>query len=120
MYLIVVDFEQLCVYVGGERWVGRGFLQILILLNFLNTAERRNFLLRRRRVTYRQHVTLIRRNIRPVERSIVVVRYTAAHCCENIVSLIKKFNLPMGSGVVPLGLGGEAGPPTFFEMGNFL
>ena len=109
MYLIVVDFERVCVYVGGGRWVGRCFLQMLILLNFINIAK---LLLRRGQVTYRQQVMVIRRNKRPVERSVVVARCTVSHCCENIASLIKKFNLPMGSGVVPLGPGGP--PPHIF------
>ena len=38
---------------------------------------------------------VIGRNKRPVERTVEVVRLTVAHCCENIASLIKKFNLPM-------------------------
>ena len=64
-------------------------LHILILINFLNIAERRSFL-------YRQHVMVIARNKRPVERSVVVIRRTVAHCCESIALLIKKFNLSMG------------------------
>ena len=66
-------------------------LQILILLNYTNIAE--VFPLRRRRVMYRLHVMVIGRNNRPVKRSVVIVRCTVAHCCQNIVSLIKTFNL---------------------------
>ena len=44
MYLIVVDYEQLCVYVGGVRRVGRGFTNsYTVLLNFINIAKRRSF-----------------------------------------------------------------------------
>ena len=69
---------------------------ILILLNFMNIAKRRSFLPRRRRTRYcRQHTMVIGRNKRPVERTVEVVRLTVAHCCENIASLIKKFNRPM-------------------------
>ena len=70
---------------------------ILILLNFMNIAKRRSFTATSQAsdVLYRQHVMVIGRNKRPVERTVVVVRRTAAHCCENIASLIKKFNLPI-------------------------
>ena len=44
---------------------------------------------------YRQHVMVNGRNKRPVECTVEVVRRTVAHCCENIASLIKKFNLLM-------------------------
>ena len=96
MYLIAVDFEQTsCVYVVVGRGSGVA-LQILILLKFLKIAERRRFLLRRRRVIYKQHVMVIGRNKRSVKRSVVnIVRCTVAHCCENVAFLIKKFNLPM-------------------------
>ena len=78
----------------GEEGSGVA-LQFLILLNFINIAERRSFsAIRRRRVMYRHHVMVMGRNKRPVERSVVILRRTAAHCCENIVSLITKFNLP--------------------------
>ena len=72
-------------------------LQILILLNFMNIAERRSFSATSQAsdVLYRQHIIVIGRNKRPVERIVVVVRCTVAHCCENIASLIKKSNLPM-------------------------
>ena len=67
---------------------------ILILLNFMNIAKRRSFSATSQAsdVLYGLHVMVIGRNKRPVERTVVVVRRTAAHCCENIASLIKKFN----------------------------
>ena len=70
---------------------------ILILLNFMNIAKRRHFSATSQAsdVLYRQHVMVIGRNKRPVERTVAVVRRTVAHCCDNIASLIKKFNLPM-------------------------
>ena len=73
-------------------------LHILILLNLMNIAKRRNFFATSQAsdVLYRQHVVVIGWNKRPVERTVVVVRRVVAHCCENIASLIKKFNLPMG------------------------
>ena len=72
-------------------------LHILILINLLNIAERRSFSVTSQAsdVLYRQHVTVIGRNKRPVERSVVVIRRTAARCCKNIAFLIKKFNLSM-------------------------
>ena len=70
-------------------------LKILILLNLCTSPNAEVFLLRRRPVKNRQHVMVIKRNKRPVERSFVIVRCTDAHYCENIASLIKKFNLPM-------------------------
>ena len=93
MYVIVIYFEQLC-------WWGKGSgaaSHILILLNFMNIAKRRSFSATSQAsdALYRQHVTVIERNKRPVERTIAVVRRTVAHCCENIASLMKKFNLPM-------------------------
>ena len=52
---------------------------ILILLNFMNIANAEVFLLRRRRMMYcRQHVMVIGRNKRPVERTVEVVRLTVA------------------------------------------
>ena len=72
---------------------------ILILLNFMNIAKRRNFSATSQAsdVLYRQHVMVIGKNKRHIERTVVVVglRRTVAHCCKNIVSLIKMFNLPM-------------------------
>ena len=68
---------------------------ILILLNFMNIAQRRYFFATSQasNALYRQHVIIIGRNKRPVERTVVVARRIVAHCCENIASLIKKFNL---------------------------
>ena len=79
----------------GESGVA---LHILILINFLNIAERRSFSVTSQAsdVLYRQHVMVIGRNKRPVERSVVAIRRTVARCCENIALLIKKFNLSMG------------------------
>ena len=79
---------------GGSGMASR----ILILLNFM-IAKRRNFSATSQAndVLHRQHVMVIGRNKRHVERTVVVVglRRTVAHCCENIVSMIKMFNLPM-------------------------
>ena len=82
----------------GERGSGVAS-HILILLNFMNIAKRRNFSATSQAsdVLYRQQVMVIGRNKRHVERTVVVVglRRTVAHLCENIASLIEKFNLPM-------------------------
>ena len=69
---------------------------ILKLLNFIYIAKSRSFTATSQAsdVLYRQHVTVIGRNKRPVERTVVAVRRTVTHCCKNIASLIKKFNLP--------------------------
>ena len=86
---------------GGSGVVGEGgsgvASHILILLNLMNIAKRRNFPATSQAsdVLCRQHVTVIGRNKRPVERTVEVVRRTAVHCCENIASLVKKFNLQM-------------------------
>ena len=56
-------------YVGGEGRSGVALLILLIVLNFMKIAE--VFLLRCRRVMYRQHDMVIGRNNRPVERSVV-------------------------------------------------
>ena len=70
---------------------------ILMLLNFMNIAKRRNFSATSQAsdALYRQHVVVIGRNKRHVERTVVVAPRTVEHCCENIASLIKKSSLPM-------------------------
>ena len=65
-------------------------LQILMLLNFMNIAKRQSVSASPKRVMYRQHAIVIGRKKSPVECSVVIVRCTVAHCCENIASLIKK------------------------------
>ena len=68
-------------------------LQILMLLNFINIAKRLSFSASAKRVMYRQHAMVIRRNKSPVECSVVIVRCTLLqkHCFFD-----QKVNLPMG------------------------
>ena len=78
--LIVLDFEQttcvmcLCWWGEGEGGVS---LQILILLNFINIAERRSFFATLQASDVPTiYVMLIAKN-RPVERSVVIIPYDA-------------------------------------------
>ena len=78
--LIVLDFEQttcvmcLCWWGKGEGGVS---LQILILLNFINIAERRSFFAALQASDVKTiYVMLIEKN-RPVERSVVIIAYDA-------------------------------------------
>ena len=89
--------------------VGSGVAShILILLNFMNIAKRRSFSATSQARDV-QHVMAIGRNKRPVERTVVVLRRTVAHCSGNIASLIRKVNLPMRVFQWRLYVGGNGG-----------